>query len=215
VLWLWISLYTRFKTKLSVSLIKEYKQLCHFSNVFLCRFFFNNKGDYSINRVRVQVVACSKAYLHITVMLSKAYGPESQLPLPALGGGLWWYDPFLLWKYREFVRSGSANDYRYGKTSYPLWISRVRCINLLRATESRSAIYCTRDQKNANKYLKNANVSHFEQKKISILTAKVFKGKRRACIHYNCFNFESGSKFQRFTDLKKMLGTPWLWIHID
>ncbi len=74
--------------KLSVSLIKEYKQLCHFSNVFLCRFFFNNKGDYSINRVRVQVVACSKGYLHITVMLSKAYGPESQLPLPALGGGL-------------------------------------------------------------------------------------------------------------------------------
>ena len=35
-------------------------------------------------RVRVQVVACSKGYLHITVMLSKVYGPESQLPLPVL-----------------------------------------------------------------------------------------------------------------------------------
>jgi hypothetical protein len=33
VLWLRISLYTRFKTKLSASLIKEYKQLCYFSNV--------------------------------------------------------------------------------------------------------------------------------------------------------------------------------------
>jgi maltose/moltooligosaccharide transporter len=32
----------------------------------------------------------------------------------------------------------------------------------------------------------------------------VFKAVRRACIHYNCFNFESGSKFQRFTDFKKM-----------
>ena len=39
-------------------------------------------------RVRVQVVACSKGYLHITVMLSKVYGPESQLPLPALVDGL-------------------------------------------------------------------------------------------------------------------------------
>jgi hypothetical protein len=38
--------------------------------------------------VRVQVVACSKSYLHITVMLSKVYDPESQLPLPVLGGGL-------------------------------------------------------------------------------------------------------------------------------
>jgi hypothetical protein len=36
----------------------------------------------------VQVVACSKGYLHITVMLSKVYGPESQLPPPALGGWL-------------------------------------------------------------------------------------------------------------------------------
>jgi hypothetical protein len=39
-------------------------------------------------RVRVQVVACSKVYLHIIVMLSKVYGPESQLPLPALGSRL-------------------------------------------------------------------------------------------------------------------------------
>jgi hypothetical protein len=36
--------------------------------------------------VRVQVVAWSKGYLHITLMLSKVYGPDSQLPLPALGG---------------------------------------------------------------------------------------------------------------------------------
>ncbi len=113
--------------------------------------------DPIIQYRHLQVVECSKGYLYTYIcdalQSRRPWEPPSpsctqcapQTRTPRPFSRHWWHDSFLLWKWREFVRFGSAND--NGKTSDPLRISTdtVWSVVLIysETTKSGSAIYFT------------------------------------------------------------------------